>query len=409
MGRVLRRLSEDDVVTQVHGICFKTGPPTLVGVEAEWLVNDTTNPRSTVPLTRLTAAADAGGPLPSGGAISYEPGGQLEISSLPCPGPLATYRALHADLAHIRASLAGDGLRLVGRGVEPYRSPRRQLRHPRYRAMEAYFDSHGPYGRVMMCSTAAVQVCVDIGGDPHDAARRWRLANALGPTLVAAFANSPLREGRVTGWKSTRQAVWSALDPSRTGVPRGADPVEAWTRYALDAQVMVIRHPGRAWTANPGCTFREWLREGGDGRPNADDLSYHLTTLFPPVRPQGWLELRMIDAQPGDDWAVPLAVVAALFDDPAAADCALSATEPVADRWLPAARDGLGDPALARAAAACFQAALAALRRTGAAELIPPVERFAERYVRRRRCPADDLLDAVASGAERSEPEEAVS
>ena len=41
----------------------------------------------------------------------------------------------------------------------------------------------------------------------------------------------------------------------------------------------------------------------------------------------------MIDAQPGDDgWIVPLAVAAALFDDPEAAETAYRATEPLAER-----------------------------------------------------------------------------
>ena len=41
-------------------------------------------------------------------------------------------------------------------------------------------------------------------------------------------------------------------------------------------------------------------------RPPGSDLSYHLSTLFPPVRPRGHLEVRVIDAQPGDGWIVPL-------------------------------------------------------------------------------------------------------
>ena len=55
----------------------------------------------------------------------------------------------------------------------------------------------------------------------------------------------------------------------------------------------------------------------GCGAPTADDLDYHLSTLFPPVRPRGHLELRMIDAQPGDGWIVPLAVSSALLSDAA--------------------------------------------------------------------------------------------
>jgi hypothetical protein len=37
----------------------------------------------------------------------------------------------------------------------------------------------------------------------------------------------------------------------------------------------------------------------------------------------------MIDAQPGDGWIVPLAVVTALFDDDRAADAAMAAAEPL--------------------------------------------------------------------------------
>jgi gamma-glutamylcysteine synthetase len=39
-------------------------------------------------------------------------------------------------------------------------------------------------------------------------------------------------------------------------------------------------------------TFRAWL-PGVPGLrpPTLADLDYHLSTLFPPVRPRGWLEL----------------------------------------------------------------------------------------------------------------------
>ena len=98
---------------------------------------------------------------------------------------------------------------------------------------------------------------------------------------------------------------------------------------------MCVREPDSAdWTAPPGLTFRDWLRDGGSGTlraPTSEDLDYHLSTLFPPVRPRGHMELRMIDAQPGDGWIVPAAVATALADDERAADAALAAAEPVWD------------------------------------------------------------------------------
>ena len=37
-------------------------------------------------------------------------------------------------------------------------------------------------------------------------------------------------------------------------------------------------------------------------RPTVADLDYHLTTLFPPVRPRRFLEIRYLDSVPDDVW-----------------------------------------------------------------------------------------------------------
>jgi glutamate--cysteine ligase len=263
--------------------------------------------------------------------------------------------------------------------------------------MEAYFDRHGPAGRLMMCGTAALQVNLDVGADTADVARRWRLLHAVGPTLVAAFANSPRLAGRDTGWKSTRQAVWLRLDPPRTRPPEGPDPVRAWADYALDAPLMARwLSDGRRHT---GLTFRQWV-EGADANrapPTADDLDYHLTTLFPPVRPRGWFEVRYIDAQPAAYWPVPLAVLTALIDDPAVGDHIEDAVEPVRDAWEEAARYGLASPALARAAHVCFAAALDRLTASNAdPALLSLVESYTDRYVAQGRSPADDAISSSA-------------
>jgi glutamate--cysteine ligase len=114
------------------------------------------------------------------------------------------------------------------------------------------------------------------------------------------------------------------------------------------------------------------------------------------------MELRMIDAQPGDGWIVPAAVVTALADDDRAADAALAAAEPVWDRpdaedpWLRAARHGPADPQIGQASKRCFEAAATALGGPGVpAAIRRAVADFTERYVQKDRCPADDQLDGV--------------
>ena len=421
-------LTEDDAEAQAHGIAFKTGPPGRVGVELEWLVCDGRDPALPVDQRRVAAALarlDEPGALPGRGRLTTEPGGQVELSSAPASGLGGCVAAAHSDLTAVRQAIAPAGLSLAGHGLDPLRPPRRVLDLPRYAAMEEFFDRTGPWGRVMMCSTASVQVCVDAGqeqGGPAGFRWRWHLLHGLVPVLVASFANSPFQDGRMSGWKSTRQAVWSRLDPSRTRAPEEAepgsadrgpdwpedtDPRAAWVSYVLDAQVMVLRDPGsRCWTAPSGLTFRDWVRGAVGPPPTADDLDYHLSTLFPPVRPRGHLELRVIDAQPGDGWVVPTAVVSALLDDPVAAQAAMAAVEPLqkdgrpGDLLLRAARLGQDDPQLAAASRECFAAADAALGRLGAPVAIrDAVAAFADRYVLRGRCPADDRLDEARAAA----------
>ncbi|MEU9099851.1 ergothioneine biosynthesis glutamate--cysteine ligase EgtA [Streptomyces sp. NPDC048361] len=402
-----RELSETAADDLLRGICFKTGPPRTVGVELEWLVHDLDRPRVRVPQERLEAAYAALRTVGLRSALTVEPGGQLELSSLPAASLMECVSGVSSDLTAARATLRGHGLALVGLGQEPWHPPRRILRQPRYEAMEAHLDRTGPAGRAMMCSSASVQVCIDAGYEepgPLGFGRRWLMAHLLGAVLVAAFANSPVREGESTGWRSTRQANWTDLDPvCALAPPLDAPPRASWAAHVLDAPVMCVRAETGPWSAPPGLTFRQWLRSGVPRPPTRDDLDYHLTTLFPPVRPRGHLELRMIDAQPGDDgWTVPLAVTSALFDDPEAAEVAYRTVKPLAERagsrpaprnalWRSAARDGLADPELREAATACFTAALDALPRLGASRALQDrVAAFTDRYVVRGRCPADD-------------------
>ncbi|TXS43285.1 ergothioneine biosynthesis glutamate--cysteine ligase EgtA [Streptomyces sp. uw30] len=406
-------VTEAEVEALVRGICFKTGPPRTLGVEVEWLVHELRSPQLPVTPERLEAAYAALRTVPLRSALTVEPGGQLELSSPPATSLMECIGTVSADLDAARAVLREHDLGLVGMGNDPWHTPRRFLRQPRYDAMEAYLDRAGPAGRAMMCTSASVQVCLDAGYEepgPLGHGRRWWLAHHLGAVLVAAFANSPLAGGEPTGWLSTRQLLWMEIGAGRAGAPAlDGDPRAAWARHVVDAPVMCVRREDDGpWDVPDGLSFREWTRSGAPRPPTQEDLDYHLTTLFPPVRPRGHLELRMIDAQPGENgWIVPLAVATALFDDPEAAETAYRAVKPLAERarplpaphnplWIDAARSGLADPELREVADICFATALRALPRLGATtEVVDAVAAYRDRYVVRGRCPADDLLDEL--------------
>jgi glutamate--cysteine ligase len=356
----------------VASVCFKHGPPRLTGVELEWIVHHEDDPRRPLDAARLIAALGPYAPrtlnkdspqlpLPAGSPLTLEPGGQVEISALPQPTLTELFGAVSADLAFLSELLSSAGLVLGDTATDQHRAPRRLLETPRYAAMEQVFAPIGPHGLTMMCATAGLQVCVD-AGEPGSVASRWTAVTALGPVLVAAFANSPTLEGRATGWASARMRAVLGTDPPRSS-PSAivADPVADWARRVLDTPVLCVRGEHGPWVTPDGMSFADWVAGAGPRPPTIDDLDYHLTTMFPPVRPHGYLEVRYLDAQRGDGWVTPVALLAALMSTPRTVDAVLDACLPVGDRWLPAARDGLADRALATAAAAVLDVGARAL------------------------------------------------
>ncbi|MBO0877714.1 MAG: ergothioneine biosynthesis glutamate--cysteine ligase EgtA [Pseudonocardia sp.] len=409
--QVLR--GRDEAEAYVASVCFKHGPPRLLGVELEWLLARRADPPSRPPVqldatTLVTALGphtppsldplSPALPLPSGSSVTVEPGGQVEIASRPFADLGSLVDAVQSDAAALHGRLGRYDLLPSRYAADPVLPARRMLTVPRYTAMEAAFDRRGTEGRSMMCSTAAVQPCLDLG-ERADLGLRWTALHALGPVLVAAFANSPRLHGRDTGWKSSRMACWMAIDPPRTAPPElsAADPVAGYARRAMEAALICRRRPG-GWEVPPGVTFADWLAGALPDPPTTDDLDLHLSTLFPPVRAHGHAEVRYVDAQAGEEWVVPVAVVAALLADSTTTSAALEACLPVAGAWVTAARRGLADPSLARAARTVFALAsdaLPALIEPGPVRVL--VDRAVERVLR-GRCPADDISDLDVPG-----------
>jgi glutamate--cysteine ligase len=411
---VLRCREEAEVY--VASVCFKHGPPRLLGAELEWVVQHSGNPHLPLQAQHLAEALGVHvphslvpdspqTPLPYGSTVTVEPGGQLEISSPPCASLTELIATVEGDTAALTGLLDPAGLVLTGSGSDPHRPSRRVIDIPRYAAMETAFDRIGPMGRAMMCSTASVQVCLD-AGTPADMALRWATLHDLGPVLVAAFANSPWLGGQRTGWVSSRMQAWLALDPVRTrpspvrsDLAADWDPAADWARRVLDTPLLCQRRPWGKWHVPSGVTFADWLSGALPGRPSIADLDYHLTTLFPPVRPQGYLEVRYLDTQPVGQWLVPVAVLAALLADPAVTAAARDACAPAAGRWWLAAEHGLHDDTLAGAATAVFELACDALPAlNGPAEVQLLVEEITEHRVRRGLCPADELAGETNQG-----------
>ncbi|MEP6905696.1 MAG: glutamate-cysteine ligase family protein, partial [Gemmatimonadales bacterium] len=255
--------------------------------------------------------------LPGGDRVSFEPGGQIELSSATSATASALIRDLQCAVQLMTASFERDGILLEAVGVDPYNrieDIELQLHRPRYERMTRYFDSIGQSGARMMRQTASLQINVEAGANPHE---RWALLNSLAPYITAIFSNSPMYERHANGQRSQRAYLWRTLDPTRTGLPLDRnDPAGAYTRFALDAGAMM--YGGDA----PYPSFADWLLSG---EPTIEDWDLHLTTLFPEVRPRHYFELRSADAIPAQYLAAPIAFVTGLvYDAGSARDAAAS-------------------------------------------------------------------------------------
>lgn len=345
-----RTLVNEKLLDEARGL-FRCDGGDLVGLEVEWPVHLIDDAEARPPVGALKAIAAAA--HPGSGHITIEPGGQIEVSTLPATSLDEALRLLSVDEAAIAANLARVGMRMTVDALDIGRDPTLVLSHPRYPAMKAFYDASGPAGRWMMCNTASLQV--NISNDRFAPLTRWRVLNLISPVLIAMFANSPGVDSTGRSWVSLRQGIWGTIDAGRTRpVPTNRPPAEAWMDYALAADVFYLPVEGSGGAEGtalaPGFSFAQWMESGHEvGWPTIEDFRYHLSTLFPPVRPRGWLELRVIDALPPKIRNVAALTVAVATRREVFGEL-LSRLPDTSRSWTTAAQLGLGDPLLADAA-----------------------------------------------------------
>jgi len=372
---------------------LRSGAEHGVGLELEFHLVDLTRPERRPSWGAVqTLVADLP-VMPGGSSVTLEPGGQIELSTPPHPDVVACVTSLRADRETLRTALAAAGYGAAPLGADPARSVQRTNPHPRYVAMEQHFEAlgyPGP-GRAMMSATAALQVNVDAGPGAGWSDRVAHL-RALVPMLIAASATSPYLGGRSSGWHSMRQETWHGIDPGRSDPISSGDPAEAWADYALHAPVMLVAQGERLVPVTQRVPFGAWLGNPAlIGRPaSRQDLDYHLTTLFPPVRPRGYLEIRCVDALPDRWWPAMAAMAVTLIDDAVAAGAAAELCEPIAGEWEAASRRGLDHPALRAAVTGCAELAA----RRCPEPLRPDMEGLVE-LLSRGRSPSSEIRNRI--------------
>ena len=213
---------------------------------------------------------------------------------------------MNEHLADVKEIADKVGVGFIGLGAAPDWTHDQMPLMPkgRYKLMDAYMDTVGTSGKIMMRRTCTVQVNLDFSTEA-DMVQKLRVALALQPVANALFGSSPFFEGKLNGQKSMRGWVWDRLDAARTGMlPFVFDDgfgFEAWVQYALDVPMYFVYRDGEYVDAL-GMSFRDFL----DGKlpalpgetPTLSDWADHLTTIFPEARVKKFIEMRGADGGP---------------------------------------------------------------------------------------------------------------
>lgn len=238
--------------------------------------------------------------------ITLEPAGQFELSG----AKLKTLHEMLFELEHYNEQLYRHvkdlDLALLSHALDPKtkREDMPWMPKQRYDIMRDYMPKRGNFGLDMMTATSTVQVNLDYSSE-EDLARKFRVSMALQPVATAMFANSPITRGKLTGFKSYREHIWTDTDPDRCGLlPFVFDEgftFEKYVDYALAVPMYFVKR-GDTYFNHAGQSFKDFMKgklKGREGElPLMKDFEDHLTTLFPEVRLKQFLEMRGVDGGP---------------------------------------------------------------------------------------------------------------
>lgn len=241
------------------------------------------------------------------GTISLEPGSQTEISLNPSNNLLDVKRTLD-NYNKVTSQLAEKfGIYWLGYGIQPVSIYKNINIIPkkRYEYMTKYLPTVAKKPLIMMRETAGIQSSFDYA-DEKDAMKKFAFALKLSPLVSAMFANSPVRNGRLTKYKSNRAASWLDTDNDRCGLVsskifNGDFSFSQYAQILLDVPMIFIeRNINGVKTAlrTENITFRQFFKEGWQGfTATKQDWDMHLSLYFPDVRFKSYIEIRNHDNQ----------------------------------------------------------------------------------------------------------------
>ena len=249
--------------------------------------------------------------------ITLEPGSQVELSIKPEKTIFELKDKIEKLDKFMKPVLDKFGIKLLGYGVSPLSTNKHINLIPkkRYAIMAKYL--WGILSDVMMRETAGVQCCIDFQSE-EDAIRKYKIANKLTPFMTAMFANSPIRGGVDTGYKSFRALSWLNTDNDRCGFVGMIDNINSFEDYVdcvLETPMIFYNRGDEAVSLNGKINFNEFMNKYD---AEIEDFELHANLYFPEVRMRNFLEIRNHDCVgKGLQYSIPAIYKGILYNNSA--------------------------------------------------------------------------------------------
>ena len=230
--------------------------------------------------------------------ITLEPGSQIEYSIEPENTVADLKNKIESIDSVLNILLDKYGIQLINYGVSPLSTYKNIQLIPkrRYKYMADYL--WGILSDVMMRETAGLQVGIDYKSE-EDAMNKMHVASLMSPFMTAAFANSSIRGGVNTGYKSFRGLAWLNTDNERCGFGTDLKQDNDFTDYinnVIESPMIFIMRNNRIINIDGKITFKQFLKYGYQGyEAEMDDYKLHSNLYFPDIRLRKFIEIRNHD------------------------------------------------------------------------------------------------------------------
>ena len=235
-------------------------------------------------------------------SISLEPGGQFEISYKPENSIKNIEKGVSEIISNFDKVAKNNRIVFLETGLTPYSTHDeiKILNKNRYLIMAEYLKEQGTLAPAMMRETAGIQINCDYSSE-ENAILQLKFLNKIMPFITGLCANSNIRAGIDTGYKSYRALIWKYTDNARCSsfyndILDNATSFADYIEKILDVPMLFIERDEKKIPINGKITFREFMRKGFAGEfATFADYLLHSSLTFGDIRLKNSIEIRNHD------------------------------------------------------------------------------------------------------------------